>query len=125
LLAETEAQLYNLLRLAVEDRYLIFAQVPLWCVLDLHVPRSTPWNEMLRELALQRATFVLVHPGSRKVEKVVQVDHPGADELSRRGRDAVVESAFAAAGVQVVHVRTDSAYTVPALITALDLGEPE
>ena len=35
LLTDHEVQLYNLLRLAVEDRYLLFTQIPLWSLLDL------------------------------------------------------------------------------------------
>ncbi|MFO0731689.1 MAG: hypothetical protein U0361_12000 [Nitrospiraceae bacterium] len=50
----------------------MFTQIPLWCLLDLKLPPGTPRNDLLRELALTRATFVLVHPGNRLVEKVVQ-----------------------------------------------------
>ncbi|HET9963577.1 MAG TPA: DUF2726 domain-containing protein [Nitrospiraceae bacterium] len=122
LLTESEAQLYNMLRLAVQDRYLVFAQIPLWCMLDLRVPPSTPRNELLRELALKCATFALVHPGTRKVEKVVQVD---PEEQSGGSHDALLESALAVVDVQVVRLRAGQAYTVPGLITVLDLAEPD
>ena len=111
LLTDHEAQLYNLLRLAVEDRYLLFTQIPLWCLLDLRLPSGTPPAETLRELALKRATFVLVHPGSRLVEKVVH--------------DTMFESALHAAGVQLVRLSPLHTYTVPGLVTMLDLAEPE
>lgn len=125
LLTDHEVQLYNLLRLAVEDRYLLFTQIPLWSLLDLQLPSGTPPAETLRELALQRATFVLVHPGSRLVEKVVQVERQVPNDLSDESQDRMFESALSAAGVQLVRLSSLHAYTVPGLVTVLDLAEPE
>ena len=125
LLTDDEAQLYNLLRLAVEDRYLLFTQIPLWSLLDLRLPSGTPPIETLRDLALKRATFVLVHPGSRLVEKVVQVERPIPDVVFDGGPDSLFESALRTAGVQLVTLSPLQAHTVPGLITLLDLAEPE
>ena len=125
LLTDYEVQLYNLLRLAVEDRYLLFTQIPLWSLLDLRLPSETPPAETLRELALKRATFVLVHPGSRLVEKVVQVECPVPDDAPEGPHDSMFENALRAAGVQLVRLSPSHAYTVPGLITVLDLADPE
>ncbi|MBX3236158.1 MAG: DUF2726 domain-containing protein [Nitrospiraceae bacterium] len=125
ILTDREVQLYNMLRLAVEDRYLLFTQIPLWCLLDLKLPPGTPRNDLLRELALTRATFVLVHPGNRLVEKVVQVERESHEEQPEGARDAIFRSALQAAGVQLVRLREGDAYTVPGLVTALDLADPE
>ena len=125
LLTDHEAQLYNLLWLAVEDRYLLFTQIPLWSLLDLRLPSGTPPVEILRELALKRATFVLVHPGSRLVEKVVQVEGPPPDDLSEGSHEDMFESALHAAGVQLVRLTPTHVYTVSGLMTLLDLAEPE
>ena len=73
LLGERELLVYNLIRLAVEDRYLVFAQVPLWCFLAVEAEGRSR-TEVLRHLALKRADVVLVHPGSRIVEQVVQLE---------------------------------------------------
>jgi hypothetical protein len=73
-------------------------------------------------LALKCATFALVHPGTRKVEKVVQVD---PEEQAGGSHDALLESALAVVDVQVVRLRAGQAYTVPGLITVLDLAEPD
>jgi hypothetical protein len=124
LLTDSEARLYNLLRLAVEDRYLLFTQIPLWSLLDLRLPSGTPPIETLRELAFKRATFVLVHPGSRLVEKVVQVERP-TDDLPDEADGGLFGAALRAAGIQVIGLSRQYVYTVPGLITALDLAEPE
>ncbi|MCE3222282.1 MAG: hypothetical protein K0S58_462 [Nitrospira sp.] len=125
LLTDQEAQLYNLLRLAVEDRYLLFTQIPLWSLLDLRLPSGTPPVGTLRELALKQATFVLVHPGSRLVEKVVQVERPISDDVPEASHVRLFESALRAAGVQLVRLSPVHVYTVPGLINVLDLAEPE
>lgn len=125
LLTDQEVQLYNLLRLAVEDRYLLFTQIPLWCLLDLRLPSGTPPAETLRELALTRASFVLIHPGSRLVEKVVQVERPLEEDGTGESRESMFESALRAAGVHLVRLSPRHAYTVPGLVTVLDLAEPE
>ncbi|MDR4478690.1 MAG: DUF2726 domain-containing protein [Nitrospira sp.] len=125
LLTDQEVQLYNLLRLAVEDRYLLFTQIPLWSLLDLRVPSGTPPAETLRDLALKPATFVLVHPGSRMVEKVVQVERPVPDDAPDSTQDSLFDTALRAAGVQLVRLSPLHVYTVPGLVTVLDLADPE
>lgn len=125
LLTDQEVQLYNLLRLAVEDRYLVFAQIPLWSVLELRGPSGMPPAETLRELALKPATFVLVHPGSRLVEKVVQVEQPSSDAGGNGSPDALFDGALRAAGVQLVRLSPVHAYTVSGLVTVLDLADPD
>ncbi len=125
LLTDQEVQLYNLLRLAVEDRYLLFTQIPLWSVLDLRVPSGTPPAETLRELALKRATFVLVHPGSRLVEKVVQVERPVPEDAQNGAHDSMFDAALRAAGVQLIRLSPLHAYTIPGLVTVLDLADPD
>lgn len=125
LLTDEEVQLYNLLRLAVEDRYLLFTQIPLWSVLDLRVPSGMPPAETLRELALTRATFVLVHPGSRLVEKVVQVEPPVSQVEGDGTPDSLFDGALRAAGVQLVRLSPLHTYTVPGLVTVLNLADPD
>lgn len=125
LLTDQEVQLYNLLRLAVEDRYLLFTQIPLWSILDLRVPSGMPPAETLRELALTRATFVLVHPGSRLVEKVVQVERPAPEAEADGASDSLFDGALRAAGVQLVRLSPLHTYTVPGLVTVLDLADPD
>ncbi len=125
LLTDQEVQMYNLLRLAVEDRYLLFTQIPLWSVLDLRAPSGMLPAETLRELALKRATFVLVHPGSRLVEKVVQVERPVPEDAQDGAPDSMFDAALRAAGVQLIRLSPVHAYTVPGLVTVLDLADPD
>ncbi len=124
-LSDAEARLYNLLRLAVQDRYLIFAHVPLWCLIEIRASDSELRLPLLSQLALKRATFVLLHAGTRQAEKVVEL-YEDSDAGSRRERnDRLLESVLAPAGVQLVRVNSGRDYTVPMLTTLLDVAEED
>ena len=117
LLTEQEVLLYNLIRLAVQDRYLVFSQVPLWAFVRIEAVGEVR-AQAFRQIALKRVAFVLVHPGTRQVEQAVQVE----DIASRRGQESrqrVVESVLDAAGIKLVTLRVQKSYTVVALASLL------
>lgn len=117
---ETELSLYNLLQMAVQDRYLVLAQVPLWSCVSIETTGKAR-SRLLNHLALKRVDFALVHPGTRHVEQVVQIDDASADP-SQVERQRVIESILDAAGIKLVQVRSKKAYTVPELTALLGLG---
>ena len=122
LLSKAEASFYNVLRLAVQDRYLVFAQVPLWCLVDAEAPDRDVLKTFLNKIALKRADFVLVHPGTLNVAKIVELEAPGPP-LQRQVRDKLVSAVFAAAGLDLVRIKADQSYTVPALGALLGLED--
>src|SRR3954469_2720058 len=73
LLTDTDLLLYNLIRLAVEDHFLVFARVPLWSVVSVEA-KGTARSQMLRQIALKQLDFVLVHPGTKTANHVVLLD---------------------------------------------------
>ena len=125
LLGQRELLLYNVIRLAVEDRYLVFAQVPLWSFLAVEAEGEAR-VEVLRHLALKRADVVLVHPGSRRVEQVVQFEagQPASDPApALSGRE--VQRILHAAGIRVTTLNMQPAYTVQELERMLGMSDPE
>ena len=127
LLGERELLLYNLIRLAVEDRYLVFAQVPLWSFLAVEAEGEAR-VEVLRHLALKRADVALVHPGSRRVEQVVQFEagEPASDPAPAAARPSrEVQRILHAAGIRVTTLNVQPAYTVQELERILGMGDPE
>ena len=125
LLGEKELLLYNLIRLAVQDHYLVFAQVPLLSFLAVEAEGESRL-EVLRHLALKRGDVVLVHPGSRVVEQVVQfeagethTDTAGA----LPGRD--VQRILHAAGIRVTTLSVQPRYTVQELERFLGMSDPD
>jgi len=124
LLTDTELLLYNLIRLAVEDHYLVFARVPLWSVVSVE-GEGKARSQVLRQIALKQLDFVLVHPGTKAAEQVVLLEEefpPQPHEVTRR-RD--VQSVLQAAGITLTTLNPHTSYTVPQLARLLGVGDDQ
>jgi hypothetical protein len=124
LLTDAELLLFNLIRLAVEDHYLVFARVPLWSVVSVEAEGKAR-SQVLRQIALKQLDFVLVHPGTKAAEQVVLLEEdfpPQPHELTRR-RD--VQSVLQAAGITLTTLKPHTSYTVPQLAQLLGVEDGE
>lgn len=124
LLTDTELLLYNLIRLAVQDQYLVFTQVPLWSVVSVEAEGSAR-SELLQRMALKRIDFVLVHPGSRVVEQVVQLEEAQSSYSDKGDRQEIIKSVVESAGIRFTTLPPHTSYTIPLLATLLGLGDSE
>ncbi len=114
LLTDTDLLFYNLIRLAVEDHYLVFARVPLWSVVSVEAD-GTARSQVLRQIALKQLDFVLVHPGTKAAEQVVLLEEglpPQPHEVTRRRE---IQSVLQAAGITLITLKPHTSYTVPQL----------
>jgi hypothetical protein len=123
LLTEADVLLYNLMRMAVQDHYLVFAQVPLWSFVSVE-GMGKARSQVLNHMALKRVDFLLVHPGSRQVEQVVQVED-ASPRPHQAERQRVIESVLDAAGIKLVKVQSKKSYTIPDLAALLGLEVEE
>ena len=82
LLTDAELLLYNLIRLAVEDHYFVFARVPLWSVVSVEAEGKAR-SQVLRQIALKQLDFVLVHPGTKAAEQVVLLEERFSPSATR------------------------------------------
>jgi len=124
LLTDTDLLLYNLIRLAVEDHYLVFARVPLWSVVTVEAEGAVR-SQVLRQIALKQLDFVLVHPGTKATEQVVLVEEdspPQPQEITRRRE---IQSVLQAAGITLTTLNPLTSYTVSQLaqLFGVDNGE--
>ena len=124
LLTDTDLLLYNLIRLAVEDHYLVFARVPLWVVVSVEAEGKTR-SQVLRQIALKQLDFVLVHPGTKAAEQVVLLEDgfpPQPHEIIRRRE---IQSVLQAAGITLTTLNPHTSYTVSQLaqLFGVDNGE--
>jgi hypothetical protein len=123
LLTEEEVALYSLLRMAVQEHYLVFSQVPLWSFVSVEAVGKVR-SHVLRQIALKRVDFVLVHPGSCRVERVVQIEressHPHQDE-----RQSVIESVLEAAGIKLTKLQPKKSHSLPDLTARLGVAAEE
>lgn len=122
LLTEADASVYNLLRLAVQDQYLVFAQVPVWCLAEVKAPDRPARLAFLNKIALRRVDFVLVHPGTLAVVKVIELDEASPASPEREERDHLIEAVLRTAGIELVRLNVREPYTVPALAARLGLA---
>jgi hypothetical protein len=124
LLTDTDLLLYNLIRLAVEDHYLVFARVPLWSVVSIEAERKTR-TQVLRQIALKQLDFVLVHPGTKAAQHVVLLEEgfpPQPHEVTRRRE---VQSVLQAAGITLTILDPHTSYTLPQLAQLLGVSDDE
>ena len=123
LLTESELALYNLLQIVVQDYYLIFAQVPLWAFVSLDSPGKDRIR-LVKHMALKRVDFALLHPGSRQVVQVVQIEEefPTADQKEHQ---RIIESVVGSAKIKLVKVQSKKSYAIPELVALLGLAAEE
>ena len=122
LLTKEEAAFYNLLTLTVEDRYLILAQVPVWCLVEVQAKDPKARAAFLSSIALRRVDFVLIHPGTLATFKIIELDDPAIPAAQKEGRNKLVDGVFKEAGIPLVRLKNPSSYTAPTLAAALGLG---
>ncbi len=124
LLTDRDLLLYNLIWLAVQDHFLVFARVPLWSIVSVEGDKKARL-QVLRKIALKQLDFVLLHPGSKLVEQVVLLEEglpPQPEEVSRRRE---IQLALQAAGIGLVILDARTSYTVSQLAQLLGLGSDE
>ena len=124
LLTDTDLLLYNLIRLAVEDHYLVFPRVPLWSVVSVEAEGNAR-SQVLRQIVLKQLDFVLVHPGTKAAEQVVLIEEgfpPQPDEVTRRRE---IQSVLQAAGITLTTLKPHMSYTVPQLAQLLGVDDDE
>jgi hypothetical protein len=124
LLTDIELFLYNLMRLAVQDQYLVFTQVPLWSIVRVEA-EGPARSEVLQQIALKRLDFVLVHPGSRLVEQVVQLEDDQPSQLHQGSRQEVIKAVVESAGIRFTTLPPNTSYTIPQLMGLLGLADLE
>ena len=124
LLTDTDLMLYNLIRLAVEDHYLVFARVPLWSVVSVEAEGRVR-SQVLRQIALKQLDFVLVHPGTKAAEQVVLLEEGFPPQPHEVTRTREIQAVLRAAGITLTILKPNTSYTVPQLAQMLGVGEDE
>jgi hypothetical protein len=124
LLTDTDLLLYNLIRLAVEDHYLVFARVPLWSVVSVEAEGKVR-SQVLRQIALKQLDFVLVHPGTKTAEQVVLLEEGFPPQQHEVNRTREIQSVLQAAGITLTTLKPHTSYTVPQLAQLLGVGDDE
>ncbi len=121
LLTKEEAAFYNLLKFTVQDRYLVFAQVPVWCLVDMQSKDPKARTSFLNRIALRRVDFVLIHPGTLATFKIIELDDPALPPAQKADRNKLIDGIFKEAGIALVRLQNPGTYTAAKLAAALGL----
>jgi len=124
LLTDADLILYNLIRLAVEDHYFVFARVPLWSVVSVEADGKSR-SQVLRQIALKQLDFVLVHPGTKTAEQVVLLEEGFPSQPHEVTRRQEIQSVLQAAGITLTTLKPHTSYTVPQLAQLFGVGDDE
>lgn len=121
LMTKAEASFYNVLRLAAQDSHLIFSQIPIWCLVDVTSTDPKARQAFLNQIALKRVDFVLVHPGTLAVVKVVELEDQAQAHSQRQARNRLIDEVLKTAGIEIVRVSPQQTASVPEMAALLDI----
>ena len=124
LLTDADLLLYNLIRLAVQDHYLVFARVPLWSVVSIEAEGKTRL-QVLRQIALKQLDIVLVHPGTKAAEQVVLIEEGSSPQPHEVTRRREIQSVLQVAGIRLATLNPNTPYSVSQLAQLLGVGNDE
>ena len=110
LLSPAELSFFKVLQNVVGKAALICPKVRL---VDILKPISAQnYQTALNKISRKHIDFVLCDPFTTKVFGVIELDDKSHDRTDRAMRDAFVDSAFAAAGIQIVHFKGSASYSL-------------
>jgi len=124
LLTDADVMFYNLICLAVQDQYLVFARVPLWSIISIEGERKAR-SRLLRQIALKQLDFVLIHPGTKAAEQVVLIEDGYPPQVQEVTRCREIQSVLQSAGITLTTLKPQISYTVPQLAHLFGVGDEE
>jgi hypothetical protein len=122
-LTKSEASLFNLVSLAVQDSYLVLAKLPVKTLLKMTGGKDINERWMVKSIQNFVADFVLIHPGTLAPEKVVLLESQKTNEVQTDDQQEILESLFRRAQVEIIRLQLDRSYTVPQLTQLFGLEE--
>lgn len=114
ILSDAEIAFYHTLAAVVQNRSLIFAQVPLNRLVEI-LPNTTSRQSWLNKIDRKTIDFVLCDPQTLTPQLAIELDDRTHQQANRKERDAFVEEALAAAGFPLLRVPQRAKYDTAVL----------
>jgi hypothetical protein len=110
LLTKGEAAFYQYLRRALPPGTSLAPKVRLCDIIDCDTAarRKGFWNRINQK----HADFVLINTETTDILLIIELDDATHNRRDRQMRDAFVDQAFAAAGIEILHVKAAAKYSV-------------
>ncbi len=125
LMTPDEATLFNLIRLAAQDYFLVLVKLPVLQVVSVVDHDEEARKALMRTIQSFRLDVVLVHPGTLQTVTVVHFQTHEPEVKRPEKRDQVVDTVLKAAGIKVVRLQLGQSYSVEQVVAILGLAEEE
>jgi len=125
LMTAEEATLFNLIRLAAQDYFLVFAKLPVLQVVSVADKDEAARKALMRTIQPVRLDVVLAHPGSLQTMTIVKFQKNGEEGKQPEKREQVVDTVLKAAGINVVVLHLTQTYSIEHVTKLLGLAEDE
>ena len=109
LVTKSELRFYKSLIKAVQDDFEIFAMVRIADLIRVE-PGTKNHRKWLNKILAKHIDFVLCDPGTLEPKVCIELDDPSHNRPDRIERDKFVNEAFAAAGIPLLRIETQSMY---------------
>lgn len=125
LMTAEEATLFNLIRLAAQDYFLVLVKLPVLQVVSVADKDEAARKTLMRTIQPVRLDIVLAHPGTLQTMTVVKFQKNGQEVKRLEKRERVVDTVLKAAGINVVVLDLNQTYSVEHVTKLLGLAEDE
>jgi hypothetical protein len=113
LCSAAERSLLGVLDQLLADRYRIFLKVRLADLIEIPKGVSkSPRQSALNRISGKHVDFVVCDKNDISILGVVELDDQSHKSARRRERDRFLDSALDSAGIEIVHIRAQNAYSV-------------
>jgi len=110
ILTEAEARFFRSLEDAVDRRYLVWPQLPLWTFIETRSNDRGASTSFKNRISLKRVDFCLVDRQTSTVHKAIELDDRTHQRSDRQHRDAFVETVLKQAGVPLIRIPEAKVY---------------
>ena len=125
LMTAEEATLFNLIRLAAQDYFLVFVKLPVLQVVSVADTDEEARKTLMRTIQSVRLDVALVHPGTLETTMVVKFQNQAQERQQLEKREQIVDTVLKAAGINVVVLELNQSYSVEHVMDLLGLVEEE
>ena len=126
IMTSEESTLFNLIRLAAQDYFLVLVKLPILQVISVRDKDEEARKALLRSIQFTRLDVVLAHPGTLQAVTVIYLQKNDEEEERRlKKRTQVVDTVLKAAGINVVRLQVNQSYSVEQVVEILGLAEDE
>ncbi len=125
LMSSEEATLFNMVKLAVQEYYIVLAKIPLLSLIKVEEKDEEAKMNVLRKIRPIRFDVVLLHPGTLKTHKVLDFQRATPANPQLQGRYRLVETLLKAAEIERITLDIERTYSPEEIMELVGLAEDE